>query len=93
MCSMIPVSTGISINSHRYLGSDATGTTGITTVIFLECLPYVSTGIKSKKYFIPTGIYEKVISTLEDPRVWNTHREKFPRSARANAIPVRDSRG
>ncbi len=69
MCSMIPVSTGISINTHGYLGSDAIETTGTTTGILLECLPHMSTGIKSRKHFIPTVIYDKVNSTLKDPRV------------------------
>ncbi len=67
---LVSIPTGIS-------GSAATGTTGITTDMFLENLPYMSTGIKSKNIFIPTGIYDKVNSTLEDPQVWDTRGEKL----------------
>ncbi len=40
----------------------------------------MSTGVKSKKVFIPTGIYDKVNSTLEDPRVWDTRGVKNVRA-------------
>ncbi len=74
---MTPVSTGSSINTHEYLGFDAMGTTGITKGIFLDCLPHMFMGIKYKNIFIPTGIYDKVNSTLEDPRAWDTRGVKL----------------
>ncbi len=37
----------------------------------------MSTGIKSKAHFIHAGIYDKVNSTLEDPRIWDTRGVKF----------------
>ncbi len=67
------VSAGIGINTHGvFRGSAATGFTGIKTGIFLEYLPYMSSGIKSKKRFYTTGIHDKINSTLENPRVWDT---------------------
>ncbi len=66
---MIPLRTGISIGTHGSHGYDADRATGILRVfIFRMSLVYVH-GYLIGKNFIPTGIYDKVISTLENLRV------------------------
>ncbi len=44
-------------------------------------------------FLIPTGIYDKVISILENPRVSDTRGQTFSRSARVFVIPVENTRG
>ncbi len=47
----------------------------------------------ARNFLIPTGIYDKVISILENPRVSDTRGQKLSRSARVFVIPVENTRG
>ncbi len=44
-------------------------------------------------FLIPKGIYDKVVSILENPRVSDTSGQNFSRSARVFVIPVEHTRG
>ncbi len=74
---MILVRAVISIGTHQSHGYDADRATGIPRVFIIRMsFVYAHGYLIRKNVFIPTNVYDKVISSLENPQVSNTRGAK-----------------
>ncbi len=78
---MIHVGTDISIGTRGCNGYDAERAAGIP-LLFIFRMSFVYVHGYLENIFIPTGIYYKVISTLENPRYRDTRGAKNFRAPR-----------
>ncbi len=90
---MIPVRTGISIRTHGSHQCDVDRATGTPRVLIFRMFFVYLDEYPIRQSFILTGIYDKVNSTLENPRYRIPVRQKISRSAHVHAIPVANTRG